>query len=148
MRISLDTNVLVYAEGANGNERRSDAWTLIEGLRSRELIASTQVMGETFSVLTRKAGFTRPQARKALQDWGAILTVVPTPVDDFNTAVDFAADHDMQIYDAIILAVSASAGCRILLSEDMHHGFEWRGVTVVNPFLPRPHPLLRLALAV
>jgi predicted nucleic acid-binding protein len=41
-----------------------------------------------------------------------------------------------------ILAVTAENRCRILLTEDMQHGFTWRGVTVVNPYLTPPHTLL------
>jgi len=40
----------------------------------------------------------------------------------------------MQIWDALILAVAAENRCRLLLSEDLHDGFIWRGVTVVDPF--------------
>ena len=39
-------------------------------------------------------------------------------------------------------AVAADAGCRLLLSEDLQDGFTWRGVTVVDPFADKPHPLL------
>jgi predicted nucleic acid-binding protein len=46
----------------------------------------------------------------------------------------------------LILAVTAEAGCRVLLSEDMHEGFTWRGVTVVNPFAAIVHPLLAAQL--
>ena len=56
--------------------------------------------------------------------------------------MDLAADHGVSTWDAVILAVSADAGCRLLLSEDMHDGFTWRGVTVTNPFAERCHPLL------
>ena len=30
----------------------------------------------------------------------------------------------------------------MLLSEDMHEGFTWGGVTIVNPFASPPHKLL------
>ena len=43
--------------------------------------------------------------------------------------------------------VTASADCRILLSEDMHDGFVWRGLTVIDPFVERVHPLLASLLA-
>lgn len=53
-----------------------------------------------------------------------------------------AAGHGLQIWEAIILAVSAEARCRLLLSEDMQDGFTWRGLTVVNPFAEHLHPQL------
>ena len=36
---------------------------------------------------------------------------------------------------------------RRLLSEDMHEGFIWNGVTIANPFCKAPHPLLDAMLA-
>ena len=61
-------------------------------------------------------------------------------------AMDLAADHDLSIWDAVILAAAADAGCRLLLSEDMQDGFAWRGLTVANPFADRRHPLLTAIL--
>jgi predicted nucleic acid-binding protein len=51
-------------------------------------------------------------------------------------------DHQLPIWDALILAVAAESRCRLLLSEDFQNGFTWRGVTVVNPFGTQIPPLL------
>ena len=72
--------------------------------------------------------------------------LAPTLASTFSDAVDLATEHKLQIFHAIILTASAEAGCRLLLSEDMQDGFVWRGVTVVNPFVAVPHPLLADAL--
>ena len=61
-------------------------------------------------------------------------------------AADLAADHDLCIWDAVVLSASAEAGCRLLLSEDLQEGFTWRGVTVTNPFAATKHVLLRALL--
>jgi predicted nucleic acid-binding protein len=63
------------------------------------------------------------------------------------SAADLATIHQLSIWDALVLAVSAEAGCRLLLSEDMQEGFTWGGVTVVDPLSPDWHPLLEIALA-
>jgi len=65
----------------------------------------------------------------------------------FQAALDLNVDHKLQIWDALILAVAAEQHCRILLTEDMHAGFTWRGVTLVNPFAPEIDPLLEQLLA-
>ena len=62
-------------------------------------------------------------------------------------ATDLACDHGLTIWDSVVLAASAEAGCRLLLSEDLPDGFTWRGVTVANPFAPTLHPLLEALLA-
>lgn len=62
-------------------------------------------------------------------------------------AADLATDHTLRIWDAVVLAASAEAGCRLLLSEDhLQEGFTWRGVTVTNPFTGSPHALLSALL--
>jgi predicted nucleic acid-binding protein len=58
------------------------------------------------------------------------------------SATDLASDHGLTIWDSVVLATSAEAECRLLLSEDLQEGFTWRGVTVTNPFAPTLHSLL------
>ena len=50
--------------------------------------------------------------------------------------MEAAARHSFSLWDAIMVAVAAATGCRALLSENMQHGFIWRGVTIRNPFHP------------
>jgi predicted nucleic acid-binding protein len=57
-------------------------------------------------------------------------------------AFEISATHQLQIWDALILAVAAESRCRVLLSGDFQDGFSWNGVTVVNPFAQEPSPLL------
>jgi len=58
-------------------------------------------------------------------------------------AANLAQLHHLGIWDAVMLSTAAEAGCRFLLSEDMHDGFTWNGVTVSNPFADPIHPALR-----
>lgn len=145
MLVSIDTNVLVYADGADDARRQRIALDLLESLPIARTVVAAQVLGEYFNVLTRKMGISRPQARGRVLEMKESYTVLDTTADSVEVAIFLSAEHAFSIWDAIILAVSDAAGCRILLSEDMQHGFEWRGVTVINPFLAEPHPLLRRA---
>jgi predicted nucleic acid-binding protein len=53
--------------------------------------------------------------------------------------------HQLATWDALVLNVSAEGGARLLLTEDRHHGFSWRGVRVVNPPIePQDSPLRQL----
>jgi predicted nucleic acid-binding protein len=104
------------------------------------------VLGELFNVLARKAGFPLEAARKAILDWSGIFDIVDTTSDVLLAAADLAVAHRLQIWDAVLLSAASQAGCQVLLSEDMHEGFIWGGVTVVNPFAERPHPLLEMPL--
>ena len=67
---------------------------------------------------------------------------IDTTAETVALAADLVAGHRLSFWDAVIVAASVQAGCRLLLSEDMQDGFTWRGTTIVNPFALSPHPLL------
>lgn len=146
MRLALDTNILAYAEGVNGADRRDAALTLLRALPQEAVIVPVQVLGELVAVLVRKAGYSRGEARDALLGWRDTFTPVDTSAEMMATAADLAADHGLGIWDAVILAAAARSGCRLLLSEDFQDGFTWGGVTVTNPFAAARHPLLAAIL--
>jgi predicted nucleic acid-binding protein len=56
MRCSLDTNVLVYAEGFGDEVRVSAARHVLERLEPDDVVIPVQSLGELFRVLTTKAG--------------------------------------------------------------------------------------------
>jgi predicted nucleic acid-binding protein len=134
VRVALDTNVLVYAEGLNGAERRQSAQTCLNGLAADDLVAPTQALAELFTVLTRKAHWPAGKARAAVLAWHDACLVADTSAGVLLEAMDLAAMHQYSLWDAIMLATAAQTGCRVLLSEDMQDGFIWRGVEIRNPF--------------
>lgn len=142
MRVALDTNVLAYAEGVNGAERRGAALTLVHRLPQEATVIPVQVLGELFNVLVRKAGKSRSDAREALLSWRDAFPVIETSSEIMLTAIDLATDHQFGVWDAVILSAASQAGCRLLLSEDLQAEFTWGGVTVVNPFTSPRHVLL------
>lgn len=146
MRVALDTNVLAYAEGVNGAQRKRIALETIKKLPSASTFVPVQVLGELFRVLVRKAAYSPQQARSAVLSWQDTFRVIETSRSVLLSAIDVASDHRLSIWDAVILAAAAIAGCRLLLSEDMQEGFTWSGVIVVNPFAPKKHHLLEALL--
>ncbi|WP_293857462.1 PIN domain-containing protein [uncultured Alsobacter sp.] len=148
MRVALDTNVLAYAEGVNGLDKRDRIVDLLERLSPGTVVVPVQVLGELFNVLVRKAGRTPAEARETLLSWTDTFARVPTTPEVMAAAVDLATDHRLSIWDATILAAASHGGCRLLLSEDMQDGFTWAGVTVANPFAPVLHATLAALLDV
>ncbi|MDD5058083.1 MAG: PIN domain-containing protein [Sideroxydans sp.] len=142
MRIALDTNILAYAEGLGDKARCTKARALIERLPVESVVLPAQTLGELFRVLTAKAKRKPALARAAILGWADSFEVADSSWTAFQSALDLSADHQLQIWDALILAVAAGNRCRMLLSEDFQDGFTWSGVTVVNPFASPEHPLL------
>jgi predicted nucleic acid-binding protein len=142
MRVALDTNVLVYAEGVNGERMQREAMALVSPLPRDSGALPAQVVGELYHVLVRKAGRSRGAARDAVVKWQDAFPVIDTSPTVMLAAADLATDHVLSIWDAIVMAAAAESGCRLLLSQDLQDGFSWRGVTVTNPFAPTRHPFL------
>lgn len=143
MRVALDTNVLVYAEGLGDAVRCTLALQLIRDLKSETTLLPAQCLGELFRVLTGKQKQPSDQAEQIILMWADTFSVADSTWTAFQSAFDLARDHHLPIWDALILSVAAENKCRLLLSEDFNEGFTWRGVTVVNPFNQHTHPLLK-----
>ena len=147
MRVALDTNVLVYAEGFGDDVRCQSAGELIAKLKPTDLIVAVQVLGELSRVLTSKMKKSGSEVRDLLLSWSDGVVVADTTWSAFQSAMDLSVDHKISMWDALILAVAAENKCRLLLSEDFQNGFTWRGVTVVNPFETKAKPYKLLAAA-
>jgi predicted nucleic acid-binding protein len=147
VRIALDTNILAYAEGVNGAEMQATALDLISRLPDTDVFLPVQALSELFNVLTRRASRGRAAARAIVLSWCDGFSLLDTSTTVMLGAVDLATDHEMTIWDSMILAAAAESGCRLLLSEDFQDGFTWGGVTVTNPFSPSRHALLEALLA-
>lgn len=145
MRIALDTNILAYAEGAGDDTRCTAARVLLGRLSASEVMIPAQALGELYRILTGKLKRDAETVRTALLDWSDAYEVADSTWPIFQAAIDLACDHRLQIWDGLILSVAAENRCRLLLSEDLQHGFTWRGVTVINPFEHGQHPLLLAA---
>jgi len=126
----------------NGRGPRDRAIDIVSRLPPDETVVPVQVIGELYNVLVRKAGRSRPKAREAVLGWHDAFATVETSSAVLVAAVDLAGTHRLGFWDSVILAAAASAGCRLLLSEDLQEGFTWGGLTVTNPMGKTIHPLL------
>jgi predicted nucleic acid-binding protein len=142
VKVALDTNVIVYAEGLNDARRGAIAQDAIEDIARGNIVLPLQVLGEFCRVLQRKARRAPTEIAVRARRLHAMFDVVATTPTAFDSALALTERHGLQFWDSVIVATSAEAGCRLLLSEHLQDGFEWMGLTVANPFSERPHPLL------
>jgi predicted nucleic acid-binding protein len=146
VRVALDTNILAYAEGVNGAPMKKAALQLLEKLPEGATVLPVQTLGELFSLLVRKAGRTAAQARAAMLTWRDAYPLIETSPGVMLAAADLATDHQLAIWDAVVISAAAEAGCRLLLSEDLNPDFTWKGVSITNPFATPKHDLLAALL--
>ena len=126
----FDTNILVYAQEISAKANRARALFAGGGK------LSVQVLNEFTAVLRRKQQRDWQEIAEAIFD---VLAVVDPPLpltfDLHIAARALAEDHQLSLYDALIVAAAIEAGCDTLFTEDMQHGRNFGNLTIVNPFL-------------
>lgn len=146
MKVGLDTNFLLYADGFDNDVRRDQASDVLSNLPARDVFIPIQVIAEFYNTLLRKRKLNDEDAERRVFMWTEFYSTIETNHQVIVGATELRRKHKLQVFDAIILAACALADCSILLSEDMQHGFQWHGCTVVNPFHEPMHPLLSAQL--
>src|SRR5262249_43334303 len=118
LRTAIDTNILVYAEGVNGLDRRQPALNVLRRRPAATTLLPIQALGELYNVLIRKAGYAAGDSRARLIGWSMSYPTAGTTRSALIAASDLAATHRLGIWDSIMIAVAAENGCQLLLSED------------------------------
>jgi predicted nucleic acid-binding protein len=135
----LDTNILIYSISDNPAEEA-------KRIRAEALLAhddgalSVQVLQEFYVQATRS---TRPGRLEHGAAAGLIAAWCRFPVQDITlpiltAALEIKAAHGFAYWDSAIIAAARALGCRRLYSEDLAHGREVEGVTIINPFRDNP----------
>ena len=126
----LDTNVLVYL--LSGDKPKADR---AEALLARRGIVSVQVLNELANVAIRKLGLTWRELGDLIEAVRAGCEVHSLTEEVHDQARELAERYRLSFYDASIVSSALDAGCRVLYSEDMQHGFKIdRSLTIRNPF--------------
>lgn len=125
----FDTNVVVYL--TSGDQAKADR---AEALLAAGGVISVQVLNEFAAVARRKIALTWAETKDVLDALKANLEVTSVTLKMHERAVALAVAHDLNIYDATIVAAAIESGCDVLISEDMSHGQKFETVLITNPF--------------
>jgi len=145
-RVGLDSNILVYLAGVSRTAQDEVKIGQVRDIIGRlsgavSFVAPAQTLGELFVVL-RRSGASAAEARDILLEFADAFGTAASEASTALAAADLVVDHRFQFWDALIVTAAAEAGCALLLSEDMQHGFVTRGLTIVNPLAEPKHPKL------
>ena len=134
----IDTNVLLYA-GSGANEDQPKKVIARQMLAQTDIGFSAQVMQEFYSEAMRKErlGITHDEAVMILETLNP-FPVLPIDRELVLQAIEIKTRYQLSYWDAAIIAAAQRLGCDTLYSEDLNHGQDYDGVTVVNPFLAVP----------
>ena len=132
---AIDTNVWLYCYDDRDPRKRERAREL--ALSVEPLVLLWQI-GCEFIAAARKLepfGFTLAQAWTALAKIEALSDRVSFPDREiWPLAQSLQQRFSLHFWDALLVAGCIRSGVKTLYSEDLQHGIEMGGVTVVNPF--------------
>ena len=129
----FDTNLLVYAHGADEPQKKKIARKLLAThLGDQTAVFSTQVLQEYFVAATR-IGLPAELVQQQVATY-AQANVVQVTAELILAAIDLHRLHKLSFWDALIVRSARSAGCSVVFSEDMKHGQSYEGVLIENPF--------------
>ena len=134
MRVALDTNVLVYAEGYGDPDRCQRARSLIGALPVASVIIPAQCLGELFRVLHGKGGLQRALAADRVLRWTEIFTIADSSSQAFLLALELVRSHRVRVWNALIACVASVSQCRLLVTEDFPGAPTLAGVRIADPF--------------
>ena len=135
MSIFFDTNVLVYCTDTTAPEKQTIARALVStASASGDAMVSTQVLIELFNVLARKQQMP-PAHAKALITAYTGWSVVPSDVTLVRAAIETSMQHQLSIWDAMVIEAALRGGANTCYTEDLTHGQRFDTLTVVNPFI-------------
>jgi predicted nucleic acid-binding protein len=131
----FDTNILLYSISRDPAEtaKHRQAIALLDEDNGA---ISIQVLQEFYVQATRP---TRSDALPHEIAVSLIETWKRFAIQDINLAIlssalDIKTTHGLSYWDSAIIAAARALGCPRLYSEDMSHGREVEGVTIINPF--------------
>lgn len=134
-RAFVDTNVLVYAVDAADPAKRDQAREVLAPSSNVELVVSSQVLSEFYVTVTRKLAkpVGRDDARRMVDELRH-LRCVAVDAGHVAEAIDGSQSWGIAYWDALVIAAARSAGCRVVLTEDLADGATYGDVRVENPF--------------
>lgn len=134
-RYFLDTNILIYATSLSPDHaaRRSVARAWVG---RGDWGVSTQVLMAFYAQARQPRHGLAPAAAEAfVERIAARRPVLPVDSALVLDALALRHRHPLSHWDAAILCAARRLGAATVVSEDMEHGRDYGGVTVLNPFV-------------
>jgi predicted nucleic acid-binding protein len=134
--ITADTNVLIYLWDNHAPDKTAIAQLVASTLVDRAGRLGLQVIGETQNVLLRKLRQPAWQAAQNARNLLVSFDVFRASEINASEALTMMAAGRLSYWDGLLVTAARDAGCRVMLSEDMHDGARFGGLEIVNPFGP------------
>lgn len=136
MKVTLDTNLLVYSLDGRDALKQKASQSIVLALEGQDALLGLQACGELYHVTTRKLGQAPWIAAQAARNLAVSFPTFSSSLKSFQVALAEAASGRFSFWDANLLAAAEEAGCTHIISEDMADGARLGRLEIVAAFGP------------
>lgn len=135
MRLSVDSNILVYVVDPRDPIRQASALAIVTALSRCDSVLTLQALAEFPHVPVRKR-IASPETVRAQHTElvNVFRTPAPSSLASLERAVLAWEAGRFAFWDAMLLAAAGAAGCEAVISADMHDGAALDRVRVIGAF--------------
>lgn len=133
-RLTLDTNILVYAMDRDAGDRHELAKEIVDRAVASDCVLTLQSLCEFYTAVTGKGKMPVKEAEVQILDWMELFPVASATSKSLTRALKAVEEHGLSFWDAMLWAVAAEAGGTLLLSEDFQHDRLLDATRFYNPF--------------
>ena len=134
-RITIDSNILIYAIDKDAGDRHEQAMQLVDQAVERDYVLTLQALCEFYTVVTRKGKIPHEDASAQIVDWQLLFPTIIANSSTLTMAMKAVDKYQLSFWDSMIWATAKQNGVDVILSEDFQHGQDIEGVLIQNPFL-------------
>ncbi len=136
---AIDTNVIAYLFDPASPQKQAKARQLFDELvlKPQETVLLWQVAVEFLACLRKaenKGLLTDAEVKGNFREVLQLFALQFPSAKVFERSFALHDRYSLSHWDSLLLAACQDAGVSQFYSEDMQHGVDYNGVTVVNPF--------------
>lgn len=133
-RLTLDTNILVYAIDRDAKEKHERAISLVDQAIQLDCVLTLQALCEFYSAATRKKYAAHKEISAFIKELMVAFPVIVSASSTLSLALKVIEGHSLSFWDAVLWATAKENSCSLIISEDFQDNFMLGGVKVRNPF--------------
>jgi predicted nucleic acid-binding protein len=133
---TVDTNILIYSVDPTETTKHNISKRLMAQAYLQGGPLPLQCLAEFYAACTKKrhlasAGKVAEVVHRAMES----MRIINSSSEDVLDAIHNHQQHNIQFFDALLIATARRAGCHTFFTEDMQDGRTLKGINLCNPFL-------------
>ncbi len=133
-KILIDTNLWVYLYSKDPPKKYQKIKKLVEE-NFDTIIASTQVLGELYTALTKKNYRTKDEAEAIIIEMITTFPIMEIETINVLKTIELNKQYQYSYWDSSVIAAALLNNCHTLYSEDLQHDqLIENSLRIINPF--------------